>query len=142
MLLDRLASFFVLIVGVSTVVDAFGSQPTAFSSSVVVRPRCSTCRLGESTANDRDDGGVEAPHSEITPKKKMKKDDDILNSPAFLKRKLEVLKSDLAAAEKNVEATKERLEAGKAEWGAQLEELQKEVSSNTLVNCIIRYQLF
>ena len=52
---------------------------------------------------------------------------DILSSPAFLKRKLEVLKNDMLQAEEDLQDAKKRLEAGKAEWGAQLEELQKEV---------------
>ncbi|KAL7570352.1 hypothetical protein ACA910_017193 [Epithemia clementina (nom. ined.)] len=51
---------------------------------------------------------------------------DILNSPAFLKRKLEVLKSDIAKVEADTEETKALLEAGKAEWGPQLEALQQE----------------
>jgi hypothetical protein len=53
--------------------------------------------------------------------------DDILNSPAFLKRKLDVLRSDIAQTEQNIADAKVRLEDGKAEWGGQLDELQKEV---------------
>jgi len=52
---------------------------------------------------------------------------DILSSPAFLKRKLEVLKNDLAAAEQDLEEAKQRLEEGKKEWGQQLDALQEEV---------------
>lgn len=51
---------------------------------------------------------------------------DILNSPEFLKRKRDVLKSDLAKAEEDLKSAQERLEAGKAEWGSQLQDLQKE----------------
>lgn len=51
---------------------------------------------------------------------------DILNSPEFLKRKRDVLKSDLAKAEADLKAAQERLEAGKGEWGSQIEDLQKE----------------
>lgn len=54
---------------------------------------------------------------------------DILNSPAFLKRKLEVLQSDIAQVDADTEEARAQLEAGKAEWGPQLDELQKEVSS-------------
>lgn len=54
-------------------------------------------------------------------------DTDILNSPAFLKRKLEVLKSDIAQADADVEALKVQVEEGKAEWGQQLDDLQLEV---------------
>eukprot|EP00978_Attheya_sp_CCMP212_P005726 scaffold12832_cov50-Attheya_sp.AAC.7 len=51
---------------------------------------------------------------------------DILNSPAFLKRKLEVLNSDLAALEGEMEATSTILQENKAEWGPQLDALQNE----------------
>lgn len=51
---------------------------------------------------------------------------DILNSPVFLKRKLEVLQNDLAKAESDLQEAQARTEAGKAEWGNQLDELQKE----------------
>jgi hypothetical protein len=52
---------------------------------------------------------------------------DILNSPAFLKRKLEVLKSDVAAIGDELTAAKELLKAGKDEYGPQLDDLQSEV---------------
>jgi len=51
---------------------------------------------------------------------------DILNSPDFLRRKLEVIQSDLAKAEQDLEEAQQRLEAGKAEWGAQIEDLATE----------------
>lgn len=54
---------------------------------------------------------------------------DILSSPAFLKRKIDVLKSDIEATEKEIEEAQARAEAGKAEWGSQLEDLRLEVSS-------------
>jgi molecular chaperone GrpE len=52
---------------------------------------------------------------------------DILSSPAFLKRKVDVLKSDIAAAEAEIEELKIAVEEGKAEWGDQLDQLQTEV---------------
>ena len=52
---------------------------------------------------------------------------DILNSPAFLKRKLEVLESDIATADEDLAAATERKEIAKEEWGPQLEALQREV---------------
>jgi molecular chaperone GrpE len=52
---------------------------------------------------------------------------DILSSPAFLKRKLEVLESDIATAEEELVAATERKEVAKEEWGPQLEALQREV---------------
>jgi hypothetical protein len=54
---------------------------------------------------------------------------DILNSPAFLQRKFEVLQADLQKAEDALAAAQQRLEEGKAEWGPQLADLQTEVSS-------------
>jgi hypothetical protein len=53
---------------------------------------------------------------------------DILNSPAFLQRKLQVLQSDIAQMDADAEAARQQLEEGKAEWGSQLEALQTEVS--------------
>lgn len=52
---------------------------------------------------------------------------DILNSPAFLQRKLEVLKSDVAAVGEDLAAAKDLLKAGKEEYGSQLDDLQNEV---------------
>jgi len=54
---------------------------------------------------------------------------DILNSPAFLKRKLEVLGSDIAAAEEELVAATERKEVAKEEWGPQLDALQREYTN-------------
>lgn len=54
---------------------------------------------------------------------------DILNSPAFLKRKLEVLESDIAAADEELTAVTERKEVAKEEWGPQLEALQREYNN-------------
>jgi hypothetical protein len=56
-------------------------------------------------------------------------DNDILNSPAFLTRKLDVLKSDLASLEEQLQAEEKRLEEGKAEWASQIDDLDKEVGS-------------
>ncbi len=52
---------------------------------------------------------------------------DILNSPAFLKRKLEVLQSDLNSVDEKMSAVNSVYEENKAEWGPQLDELRKEV---------------
>jgi len=54
---------------------------------------------------------------------------DILSSPAFLKRKLEVLQSDITTTEEDLEKSVERLEVAKEEWGPQLEALQNEYSN-------------
>ena len=52
---------------------------------------------------------------------------DILNSPAFLSRKIDVLKSDISAAEAEIEELTKTLDEGKAEWGDQLDKLREEV---------------
>jgi len=54
---------------------------------------------------------------------------DILNSPAFLKRKLEVLESDIATVEEDLAAATERKEVAKEEWGPQLDNLQREYTN-------------
>jgi len=58
---------------------------------------------------------------------------DILSSPAFLKRKLEVLQSDITTTEEDLEKSVERLEVAKEEWGPQLEALQNEVNAELSV---------
>lgn len=64
---------------------------------------------------------------------------DILNSPAFLKRKLEVLKNDVEKIEADLEAALERAEIAKEEWGPQLEDLQREVSQEqTLIHGMVQ----
>jgi len=51
---------------------------------------------------------------------------DILNSPAFLKRKLELLKEDVLKVETDIAEIKVIVEEGKAEWGERLDQLDKE----------------
>lgn len=51
---------------------------------------------------------------------------DILNSPAFLKRKLELLKEDTLKIETDITEIKTKVEEGKAEWGERLDQLDKE----------------
>lgn len=54
---------------------------------------------------------------------------DILSSPAFLKRKIDVLKSDIEQAEVEVTELTAAAEEGKAEWGDQLDKLRDEYSN-------------
>jgi len=51
---------------------------------------------------------------------------DILNSPAFLKRKVEVLQSDIAALQKEIEEANAVYLAGKEEWGPKFDMINKE----------------
>lgn len=54
---------------------------------------------------------------------------DILNSPAFLKRKVDVLKSDIEAVKEKIEAANKIYEANKAEWGPDFDKLKLEYAN-------------
>lgn len=60
--------------------------------------------------------------------------DDILNSPAFLKRKLDVLKEDLAKIDVDIEEAKATFEANKTEMGDKIDQLKLEVSQFNLTH--------
>lgn len=68
-----------------------------------------------------------------------KKEMDILNSPAFLKRKLQVLKNDVSKVEEKIMKANADFEEGKAKWGEKLKELEREVRvpKNMLVHGVI-----
>ena len=51
---------------------------------------------------------------------------DILNSPAFLKRKVEVLESDITALKKEIDEANTLYLAGKEEWGSKFDMVNKE----------------
>eukprot|EP00980_Cylindrotheca_fusiformis_P011270 scaffold2595_cov107-Cylindrotheca_fusiformis.AAC.3 len=87
-------------------------------SPASINPSTSTCLHAE----DDNEAGTEAE----TEAASSSSETDILSSPAFLKRKVEVLKSDIEKAEQDIQAAQEQAEAGKAEWGPQLEDLQRE----------------
>ena len=55
--------------------------------------------------------------------------DDILNSPAFLSKKLDVIKADIAKIEEEIGEAKQKLEVEMAEWKPQLDALDNEVWS-------------
>jgi len=54
---------------------------------------------------------------------------DILSSPSFLKRKLEVLKTDTDAVQEKMDAQNEIFKANKAEWGDQIDNLRTEYTN-------------
>jgi len=87
----------------------------------------------EETAAESDEGSTSnedaAAAAATEPAAAAADQNDILNSPAFLKRKLEVLGSDIAAAEEELVAATERKEVAKEEWGPQLEALQREYTN-------------
>lgn len=143
MLLQQFA-LFVVVLGLSTTerwtVNAFtvnhnkNNRPAVFSvGGISFVSSTSTC-LRSSTPEGG--GGEEESTNNDTPQQQQQEqqqqasgdNNDILNSAAFMRRKVEVLKSDIAKAEEEMEAAKAQVEAGKAEWGPQLDELQREVS--------------
>ena len=52
--------------------------------------------------------------------------DDILNSPAFLKKKVEVLKKETEEAEQDIKVAEAELRAAEEEWGEQMTRLKNE----------------
>lgn len=110
--------------------EAFAPSPS-FSSQPISTQQMTQSVLRPSTmlyAEEAEEAAEEAPAAASGAA------DDILNSPAFLKRKIDVLKSDIAAIDEKISAANEVYEAGKAEWGPQIENLRKEVRSMLLSN--------
>lgn len=120
-----------------TTADSFSVRCPSWAviSTTPVRslPTSATCLFAEEDNETEASGNDEPTESGETAEPEEAEaasnaDTDILSSPAFLKRKIEVLKSDVAATENEIEEARERAEAGKAEWGPQLDDLRKEVS--------------
>lgn len=106
-------------------VNSFGIN-TAVSSLTLPTSRCQptlTCLFAEEEAEAEAPTEESENASDSAPSAEM----DILSSPAFLKRKIEVLKADLEGMDAEIEEAKERAEAGKAEWAPQLDDLRLEV---------------
>ena len=57
--------------------------------------------------------------------------DDILSSPAFLKKKLEVLKEDITTCDLQIDAAKALFDVNKAEFGEKIDQLNLEVCLET-----------
>lgn len=130
----KLNSTYMLLISVALIGGCL-HQAMAFSVGPAGRCRpslstpTSTCLFSE----DEGAAGEQVPQEQETAQNNNNNSNDssstdILNSPAFLKRKVDVLKSDIAKVEEDIAAAKQRLEEGKAEWGGQLDDLQKEVS--------------
>lgn len=98
---------------------------TPLEVSISLRSSPTKTRLyAEEAPGDAPEAGDEASSKQQTDASSTT---DILNSPAFLKRKIDVLKSDIAAVEEKISEANTMYEANKAEWGPQLESLRKEV---------------
>lgn len=97
---------------------ALATNVNAFTVSLPSRTRAvgTTCLQAEESGEEATDAPSEEGGGT-----------DILSSPAFLKRKLEVLQSDIEAAEGDIAELTKAVEEGKAEWGDQLDKLRDEV---------------
>lgn len=106
------------------------------SSSPLARARPSSSAIRAAANGDGDDGssagGETTDDAKASPGGAGGDVSDILNSPAFLKRKVEVLQSDIAALEKELEEATAVASAAKAEWGAKFDMLNKEVSARDI----------
>lgn len=100
------------------------------SSTTICKTRFLTSIHATEESNEGE-AEAEQPSEEPTPTAGAKPSsigDDILNSSAFLKRKVEVLKSDIEKVNDKISEANKVYEANKAEWGPQLDDLRKEVS--------------
>lgn len=110
-------------------VSAFSVGPaarvmTAANADVAAHHRVMTRLFAEEEQENADGEDKKVDEDHILP---AESDTDILNSPAFLARKIDVLKSDIEKAEDELDELQELVAAGKAEWGDQLDDLQVEV---------------
>jgi len=101
-------------------IDGFSLHSNSFRVSVF-RRESSTCMFAEDA--EKEASGEEAANDTVD---KDVASDDILKSPAFMQRKVDVLKSDIAKVEEDIEKATGQLEAGKLEWAQQLDDLESE----------------
>jgi molecular chaperone GrpE len=115
-------------------VDAFSVIPSSRASTSVQKLQLQSPQLSNNNNNRfitslyAEEGEAEEKAAEDE-KKSGDGGDDILNSPAFLKRKLEVLKSDVESLDERMSSANEVYLANKAEWGPQLDDLRKEYTN-------------
>merc|ERR1712008_610800 len=102
-----------------------------FAQSGPWRRSLYSTEMAASTNDGSEEIGDEAAaeSSVETPDKKSSPAADILSSPSFLAKKLDVLKSDIAVIDEKIDAANLEYEAGKAEWGTQIDNLKKEYSN-------------
>jgi molecular chaperone GrpE len=102
-----------------TTAGRHNSDVTSFAKRILHQHRLIV--LSSSTSDDSSSS-----QQQKDPTKEQKQDTDILNSPAFLKRKLQVLKTDVSKADEKIAKAKADIEAGKEKWGDKLKELERE----------------
>jgi hypothetical protein len=123
---------FLIFTAISVSVDSFAVRCPSASFLAIASPvppmvATTTCLFAEEENETEAPGDETVESGEAAPAPNA--ETDILSSPAFLKRKLEVLKSDIEATIKETEEAQALAEAGKAEWGSQLDALRLEVSN-------------
>ena len=123
-----------LLSSIASTFDAFITPPSLHATSPVVASTSSWQKSQplvsplHSDATSEDDGPETANEEPPEPLLPSEEESDILNSPAFLKRKVEVLQSDIAALEKEIEEANAVYLAAKEEWGAKFDRLNSDVS--------------
>ena len=80
----------------------------------------------ESTSEEPAEAKASGEEKKEEPKLPSEGASDILSSPAFLKRKLEVIQKDIAQCNEDLEKSKAAVEEGKALWKDKFEALNKE----------------
>jgi uncharacterized protein YlxW (UPF0749 family) len=99
---------------------AFVASKVQQAQVVFLRPT-TTCLRAEGSSSSSEEQDFPQPKDNGGPT-------DILSSPAFLKRKIDVLNSDIEEAENQIAQLKASVDEGKAEWESQLDKLRTEVS--------------
>ena len=125
-----------LLSSIASTFDAFITPPSLHANSPVVVASTSSWQKSQplvsplhSDATSEDDG-QETTANEEPGSLPSEEESDILNSPAFLTRKVEVLQSDIAAMEKEIEEANTVYLAAKEEWGAKFDRLNSDVSGD------------
>ena len=102
------------------------TNPQSFTTNAYTKLYAEESEESEEAAESPEETAKEEALDEAPPSG----ENDILNSPAFLKRKLDVLKSDIESVEGRISEANDVYEANKAEWGPQIDKLREEVCTN------------
>jgi len=101
------------------------TNPQSFTTNAYTKLYAEESEESEEAAESPEENAEEEALDEAPPSG----ENDILNSPAFLKRKLDVLKSDIESVEGRISEANDVYEANKAEWGPQIDKLREEYSN-------------
>jgi len=129
-MLHRLLRLY-LVVSSTSSITAFVSSPctSIFTRSIQQTSQIYSSETPEEDSNSSAEAATEAAEAtkDSTPETKEEPSTDaILNSPAFLSRKLQILKDDLDKMDETIASAKEELEAAKEEWGTEMAQLEFE----------------